>query len=101
MLLYKIVASHSELKSIDDDFPIFEMDQNKPIDVRPSTSRALILQEPVIYFDQLAEDPTKYICSRHRQPRTEVHALACTFCQVMAGRIAVAAIVSLRVRRSR
>ncbi len=41
-------ADHSELKSINGDFPTFEIDQNKPIDVGPSTSRALILQEPVI-----------------------------------------------------
>ncbi len=53
-------AGRRELKSIDDDFPTFEIDQNKPIDVGPSTSRALILQEPVIYFDQSAEDPAKY-----------------------------------------
>ncbi len=54
-------AGHSELKSIDSDFPTFESDQNKPIDVGPSTSRALILQEPVIYyFDQSAEHPAKY-----------------------------------------
>ncbi len=44
-------ASHSELKSIDGDFPTFEIDQNKPIDVGPSTFKALILQEPVKYFD--------------------------------------------------
>ncbi len=31
-------------------------------------------------------------CSRHEQRRTEVHAFACTFCQVFAGRIAAAAI---------
>ncbi len=53
-------AGHSEFKSIDDDFSAFEIDQNKPIDVGLSTSRALILQEPVIHFDQSAEDPTKY-----------------------------------------
>ncbi len=53
-------AGHGELKSIDGDFPTFEIDQNKPIDVGPSASRALILQEPVIYFDQSAEDPAKY-----------------------------------------
>ncbi len=53
-------AGHNELISIDGDFPTFEIDQNKPIDVGPSTSRALILQEPVIYFDQLAEDLAKY-----------------------------------------
>ncbi len=50
-------AGHSELKS---NFLTFEIDQNKPIDVRPSTSRALILQESVIYFNQSAEDPSKY-----------------------------------------
>ncbi len=44
-------AGHRELKSIDGDFPTFEIDQHKPIDVGPSTSRALILQEPVIYFN--------------------------------------------------
>ncbi len=53
-------AGHRELKSIDGDFLTFEIDQNKPIDVGPSTSRALILQESVIYFDQSAEDPAKY-----------------------------------------
>ncbi len=53
-------ASHSELKSIDGDFPTFIIDQNEPIDVRPSTSRELTLQELVIYFDQSAEDPAKY-----------------------------------------
>ncbi len=44
-------AGNSELESIDGDFPTFEIDQNKPVDVGPSTSRALILQEPVIYFN--------------------------------------------------
>ncbi len=53
-------VGHSELKSIDSDFPAFEIVQNKPIVVGPSTSRALILQEPVIYFDQSAEDLAKY-----------------------------------------
>ncbi len=53
-------AAHSELKSIDDDFPTFKIDQNESIDVGPSTYRALTLQEPIIYFDQSAEDPTKY-----------------------------------------
>ncbi len=53
-------AGHSELKSIDDDFYTFEIDQNKPIDVGPSTSRALISEEPVIFFDLSAEDPAKY-----------------------------------------
>ncbi len=52
-------AGYSELKLIDGDFPIFEIDQNKPIDVGSSTSRASILQEPVIYFDRSAEDPKK------------------------------------------
>ncbi len=52
-------AGYSELKSIDGDFPTFEIDQNKLIDVGPSISRALILQEPVIYFDQSAEDLAK------------------------------------------
>ncbi len=52
-------AGQRELKSIDGDFPTFEIDQNKPIDVGSSTSRALILQEPVIYFDQSAEDLAK------------------------------------------
>ncbi len=41
-------------------FPTFETDQNEPIDVGPSTSRALTLQEPVIYFDQPREDPARY-----------------------------------------
>ncbi len=45
---------------IDGDFPTFEMDQNKPIDLGPSTSKALILQKPVIYFDRAAEDLAKY-----------------------------------------
>ncbi len=54
------IAGHSEFKSIDGDFPIFEIDQNEPTDVGPSTSRALNLQELVIYFDQSAEDPAKY-----------------------------------------
>ncbi len=53
-------AGHSELKSLDDDFHTFEIDQNEPTDVGPSTSRALNLQELVIYFDLSAEDPTKY-----------------------------------------
>ncbi len=34
-------AGHSELKTIDGNFPTFEIDQNKPIDVGPFTSRAL------------------------------------------------------------
>ncbi len=51
------IAGHSELKSLDGDFPIFEIDQNEPIDVGPSTTRALTLQELVIYFNQSAEDP--------------------------------------------
>ncbi len=49
-------AGHSELKSIDDDFLTFKIDQNESIHVAPSTSRAMTLQEPVIYFDQSAED---------------------------------------------
>ncbi len=53
-------AGYSELKSIDDDFSTFEIDQNKPTDVKPSTSRVLILQQPIIYFDQSAEDPVKH-----------------------------------------
>ncbi len=53
-------AGHSKLKSIDGNFPAFEIDQNEPTDVGPSISRALILQELVIYFDQSAEDPAKY-----------------------------------------
>ncbi len=53
-------AGHSELKSIDGDFPTFEVDQNEPIDVGSSTSRALTLQKLVIYFDQSAEGPAKY-----------------------------------------
>ncbi len=36
-------AGHSELKSIDGDFPTFEIDQNELIDVGSSTSRALTL----------------------------------------------------------
>ncbi len=44
-------AGHSELKSIDGDFPTFEIEQNEPINVRPSASRALTLQELVINFD--------------------------------------------------
>ncbi len=36
-------AGLSELKSIDRDFPTFEIDQNEPTDVGPSTSRALTL----------------------------------------------------------
>ncbi len=42
------------------DFPTFEIEQNEPIDVRPSTSRALTWQELGIYFDQSAEDLAKY-----------------------------------------
>ncbi len=53
-------AGHSKRKSIDGDFPTFEIDQNEPIDVGPSTSRASALQELGIYFDQSAEDPAKY-----------------------------------------
>ncbi len=53
-------AGHSELKSFDSDFPTFKIDQNKPIHVGPSTSRALTLQELVIYFDQSDKDPAKY-----------------------------------------
>ncbi len=55
-------AGHSELKSIDDDFPTFEIDQNEPIDVEPSTSGTLTSQELVVYFDQSAEDLAK--CSK-------------------------------------
>ncbi len=29
---------HNESKSIDDDFPTFKIDQNKSVDVGPSTS---------------------------------------------------------------
>ncbi len=43
----------------------------------------------------------KKYCSRHEQPRTGVHAFACTFRQVLGGRIVVAAIRLLWVRRSR
>ncbi len=50
-------AGHSELKLIDGDFPTFEIDQNEPTDVGPSTSRALTLQELVMYFDQSAGYP--------------------------------------------
>ncbi len=53
-------TGYSELKLIDGDFPTFEIDQDEPIDVGPSTSRALSLQKRVIYFDQSAEDPAKY-----------------------------------------
>ncbi len=53
-------AGHNELKSIDDDLPTFEIDQNEPTDVGPSTSRVLILQELVLYFEQSAEDLAKY-----------------------------------------
>ncbi len=53
-------ADHSELKSIDGYFYTSEIDQNEPINVGPSTSRALTLQELVIYFDQSAKDPAKY-----------------------------------------
>ncbi len=53
-------AGHSELKSIDSDFPTFKIDRNEPTDMRPSTSRALTLQEPLIYFDQSAEDTAKF-----------------------------------------
>ncbi len=52
-------AGQSKLKSIDGDFQTFEIDQNKPIDVGLSISRALILKEPVTYFDLSAEDPAK------------------------------------------
>ncbi len=38
-------VGHSELKSIDDDFPTFKIDQNDSMDVGPSTSKALTLQE--------------------------------------------------------
>ncbi len=54
------IAGHSELKLIDDDLASFEINQNKSIDVGPSTSKALNLQEPIIYFNQPAEDPAKY-----------------------------------------
>ncbi len=54
-------TGHSELKSIDDDFPTFEIDQNESIDVGSSTSKALTLQEPVIYYsDHSAQDPATY-----------------------------------------
>ncbi len=52
-------AGHSELNSLDGDFLTFEIYQNEPVDVAPSTSRALTLQELVMYFDQ-SEDPAKY-----------------------------------------
>ncbi len=61
-------AGNSELKSIDSDFPTFEIDQSEPIDVGPSTSRALILQEPVIYFDQSAEGPVAKFFSLDANP---------------------------------
>ncbi len=47
-------AGRRELKSIDGDFPTLEIDKNKPIDMGLSTSRALILQEPVIIFRQIS-----------------------------------------------
>ncbi len=50
----------SESKSIDDDFRTFRIDQNEPVGVGPSTSRALTLQGPVIDFDQSAEHLTKF-----------------------------------------
>ncbi len=53
-------AGHCELKLFDEDFSKFEIDQNESVDVGPSTSGALTLQEPVIYFNQSAEDPAKY-----------------------------------------
>ncbi len=53
-------AGPSELKLIDGDFPTFEIDHNESIDVGPSTSRALTLLEPEIYFNKSAEDPAKY-----------------------------------------
>ncbi len=53
-------AGHSELKSIDGDFLTFEIDQNEFIDTGLSTSKALTLQELVIYFNQSAEDGAKY-----------------------------------------
>ncbi len=60
MLLYKILQATVNSKSIDGNFLSFEIDPNEPVDVGPSTSRALTLQELVIYFDQSAEDPSKY-----------------------------------------
>ncbi len=60
MFLYKILQATVNSKSTDGDFPTFEIDQNEPIHVGPSTSRALTLQELVIYFDQSAEDLAKY-----------------------------------------
>ncbi len=59
-LLYKILQATVNSKSIDGDFSTFEIDQNEPIDVGPSNSRTLTLQELVIYFDQSAEDPAEY-----------------------------------------
>ncbi len=49
----------SEVKSIDDDFPTFEIDQNEPVALGSFPSRALTLQGPVIDFYQSA-DLTKY-----------------------------------------
>ncbi len=60
MLLYKILLATVNSKSIDGDFPKFEIDPNEPIDVGPSTSRTPISQELVIYFNESAEDPVKY-----------------------------------------
>ncbi len=57
-------AGHSKLKLLDGDFPTFEINQNELIDVGPFSSRALTLQELVIYFDHSAEDPAKYYPSK-------------------------------------
>ncbi len=59
-----------------DDFPTFKIDQNESIDVGPSTSRALILQEPVIYFNQSAEDPTKYSKIAEFFSPTQLHSVS-------------------------
>ncbi len=53
-------AGRSELKLMHDDFPTFEIDQNGSLDVGPSTSITLTLQEPVIYLNQSAENLAKY-----------------------------------------
>ncbi len=69
-------AGHSELKLVDDDFPTFEINQNESTDVGPSTSRALTLQEPVIYFNQSAEDPAKYSKIAKFFPPMQIHAVS-------------------------
>ncbi len=43
---------------------------------RVSTSRALILQEPVICFDQSAEDPAKYSKLPNSSLWMQIHAVS-------------------------